>query len=207
MPKPIMVVGTSAQQRRSLAAEHFGNRYALVFISPDIDEKGIRDTDATLLTRRIALAKMKAVQLHIEKDSALSARLQSLPGSVVVTFDQVVVWNDAIREKPADSEECKRFIRSYSNSSVATVQTTVLYRVDTMKQDSFTNNTMTYYGELPDDLTDRVIGRDHCLNSAGALVVEDSDMLSRMIRIDPGTMHEVQGMCARAVEQLLCSTQ
>lgn len=200
---PVMVVGTSAKRRRHFIAEAFGSEYELRFVSPDIDEKAHRSSDAGALTALIASAKMEAVlaSMEDERNHELKAVVEASPRSVAVTFDQVVVWQGQIREKPTDASEARAFIQSYSKSALATVQTTCVYAFASKARALCRNDTVTYYDELPDELIDRVVARRDCLYSAGAFVVEDPDMHRCMIKVDPGTEIEVQGMCERAIRE------
>lgn len=203
-PKPIMVVGTSAPRRRKFAEKNFSADFEFVFLSPDIDEKKIRAKDPYELTRAIAKAKMEAVLGLIQSDEALTAKLKERPGSVAVTFDQVVVWKSEVREKPESEEENKRFLLSYSNDSVTTVQRTALRSLDDPRKRLYgSNTTTTYYSTVPEDVIDRVIARGESRHTAGGFVVEDEEMGEYVTRIDPGTSEEVQGFSARVIRTLL----
>lgn len=92
--KPIMILGTSAPHRRAMATKHFGTVYDIVSLSPNIDEKSVRAETASALTHSVADAKMDAILAAVEADDSLSSRVASRPGSVAVTFDQVVVFDD-----------------------------------------------------------------------------------------------------------------
>ncbi|CBZ36840.1 hypothetical protein, conserved [Leishmania donovani] len=203
MQKPIMIVGTSAPRRREIAQRRFGSTYDLVYLSPDIDEKEIRDSDPFTLTRAIAQAKMDELRAKVARDTALQDRVAQRPGSVAVTFDQVVDYHGEIREKPESEQQAAAFIHSYSNDNLGTVMTTVLYDFGTGKQVSMPNTTLTFYGEIPDETVARVVERGACLRAAGGFVVEDVDMKRCEIRIDPGTEEEVCGFCEKSVRALL----
>ena len=56
-------------------------------ISPDIDEKAIREADPEKLVLAIAHAKADAVSAQVKEPS------------IVIASDQVVVWNGQIRER------------------------------------------------------------------------------------------------------------
>ena len=69
------------------------------FISPDIDEKAIRHVDPSKLCQMIAEAKCEAILKNFQ---------DKLPkNSIILTFDQVVVCNGQLREKPVDKNETK----------------------------------------------------------------------------------------------------
>lgn len=202
----ILIVGTSSPSRQPIIEKAYAGQYELVFLPPDIDEKQIRSPDALQLTRRIAEAKMACVLAKIEKDEELIKRIMASAVVNVLTFDQVVVWGDEIREKPFNLAEAKRFLRDYSDSTVSTVMTTVLCNFHSKKQAYRQNTTRTYYGEISQKKIDRVVERGKSMSAAGGFVVEDPDLQSCMKRIDPGTMEEVQGFCIRAVNELMAET-
>lgn len=201
--KPLLILGTSAPHRRSIAVQHLGDEYDIISISPDIDEKEFRSTDAYELTRHIAEDKMLAVLEKVKLNPSLLHDVSARAGSVAVTFDQVVVWKGEIREKPSSAEEAYRFIKSYSNSSLDTVQTTAVHSFALGKTLTESNKTTTYYNDLCAEDIHRVVSRGVCLHTAGAFVVEDADMAKNMESIDPGSQEEVQGFCISAVRSLL----
>ncbi|EPY25237.1 septum formation protein [Strigomonas culicis] len=214
--KPLMIIGTSATRRREIAMLHFGDAYELVFVSPDIDEKALRDSDPYKLTEVIARAKMDAVLDQVRGGESegtakrpqvdgkdLAVCLQERRRCVAVTFDQVVVWRGEIREKPESKEESLHFLATYSNSSLDTVQTTCLYDFDTQKWVTVPTKTTTYYRELTPERIQRVADKGHVMHAAGGFTVEDADMLACMIKIEPGTQEEVQGFSVAAVSHLL----
>ncbi|GET91437.1 hypothetical protein, conserved [Leishmania tarentolae] len=203
MEKPIMILGTSAPHRREIARRHFGATYDVVCLSPDIDEKQIRDSDPFTLTHAIAERKMDALLAKVADDLVLQECVAQRPGSVAVTFDQVVNYHGEIREKPDSKEQAVAFIRSYSNDNLGTVMTTVLHDFGTGKQVSMPNTTLTFYGEIPDETVTRIVERGVCLHTAGGFVVEDVDMKRCEIKIDTGTEEEVCGFCERSVRALL----
>ncbi|KAG5496165.1 hypothetical protein JKF63_02466 [Porcisia hertigi] len=202
---PIMVVGTSSPRRREIAQRHFGVAFDLVFVSPDIDEKQIRHSDPFSLTRAIAQAKMEELRAKVARDKALQDSIAQRPGSVAVTFDQVVDYHGEIREKPESQAQAVAFIKSYSKDQLSTVMTTVLYDFDLKREVSMPNTTVTFYGEIPDEAIARVVERGDCLHTAGAFVVEDADMKRSEIKIDPGTEEDVCGFCNKSVLALLAA--
>ena len=114
-----LILGTSSQFRRKFFQDHFSDfitsdEKIQQFISPDIDEKAIRDNDYEILCQKIATAKCDAI---------LKEYQDKLPkDSIILTFDQVVVCNGELREKPVDEKEARKFLKSYSEGKVKCVQ-------------------------------------------------------------------------------------
>lgn len=198
-----MVVGTSSPRRREIAQAHFGDAYEIVCRSPDIDEKQFRSTDPFSLTSMIAHGKMKALLEKVAEDADLQAQIAQRPGSVAVTFDQVVYYHNQIREKPESKEEAIAFITSYSNDQLGTVMTTALYSFSKDKLLLMPNTTLTFYREIPADVVARVVERGVCFHTAGGFVVEDAEMKRSLIKIEPGTEEEVRGFSEKSVRALL----
>ena len=90
-----LILGSSSQFRRAVMDE-LGFEYEVM--APEIDEKAIRIDDPDALVLAIAHAKADALVGAVEGEA------------LIITSDQVVVWNGQIREKPQDREEAKRFI-------------------------------------------------------------------------------------------------
>lgn len=65
------------------------------------------------------------------------------------------------------------------------------------------NTTTTYYRSIPADVIERVAHRKSSQGSAGGFAVEDEEMLKCMIKIEPGIVEEVQGFCARVIDDML----
>ena len=114
-----LILGTSSQFRRKFFQENFtefltSDEKIEQFISPNIDEKAIRDSDSEKLCQKIATAKCDAI---------LKEYQEKLPqNSIILTFDQVVVCNGELREKPVDESEARKFLKSYSEGKVRHVQ-------------------------------------------------------------------------------------
>ena len=75
--------------------------------------------DPEQLVQAIAVAKADAVveQVAAKDPCGLTQGI----GLLVLTSDQVVTYEGAIREKPADMAEARRFIESYSSAPCGTV--------------------------------------------------------------------------------------
>ena len=104
-----LILGTSSSFRRSFFKTAFQDFLlkdeSTQFLSPDIDEKAIRHEDPSILCQKIAIAKCDAI---VEKYGKILPQ-----NAIVLCFDQVVVCNNEIREKPIDTDELRRFLQSY----------------------------------------------------------------------------------------------
>src|SRR5262245_54982209 len=92
-PMPI-ILGSQSQGRRPLLS---AMGYAFAVMPAHIDERAIRADDPGVLTLALAHAKADALLPQIREPALL------------ITSDQVVVWQGTIREKPAHAEEARAF--------------------------------------------------------------------------------------------------
>jgi septum formation protein len=85
-----IILGSQSQGRRELRAA-MGDAFAVM--PPHIDERAIRSEPPGALTLALAHAKADALLPQIHEPALL------------ITSDQVVVWQGKIREKPQHAEE------------------------------------------------------------------------------------------------------
>ncbi|KAH9578674.1 Maf-like protein [Trypanosoma melophagium] len=197
-----MIIGTSSSFREEMLRRHFSGAFAnFITIPPDIDEKAYRSDDPIMLTEQIARAKMKAVMEKLKFVPPFETK-----HGVVLTFDQVAVKDGKIREKPVSREQNKEFLASYSNSSVKTVSTYVVYSLDTHNTAVGHQETETFFSSFGNDVIDRVIERGASMSSAGGFVVEDPD-LSQYVVLFSGTLDGVRGMDPVVVARLLLDVE
>ena len=104
-----LILGTSSSFRRSffktIFKDYLIDDESIQFLSADIDEKAIRHPNPSELCQIIATAKC---------DEILSKKKDILPeDAVLLTFDQVVVCDNELREKPVNESELRQFLKSY----------------------------------------------------------------------------------------------
>ena len=126
---PAFILGSSSASR--LALLEATGVSDLTVMAPDIDEKALGDRATAVpanLVRRIALAKADALVERLaggeskgddemgeaEGGEAEGGEAPRGRGVVLLTGDQVVTYDGAIREKPVSEEEAHAFIASYS---------------------------------------------------------------------------------------------
>jgi hypothetical protein len=100
---PVRVILGSKSSTRRLLLSSMGVEYEM--LNPEIDEKAIRDKEAEKLVLALAHAKADALLKREEVKQATEGT------TLLVTCDQVVVYEGEILEKPEDAAEAQRFIR------------------------------------------------------------------------------------------------
>ncbi|KAK2452381.1 Maf protein [Trifolium repens] len=137
-----IILGSSSVARRKILSQM---GYQFTLMSADIDEKSIRKDTPEELVMALAEAKADAIisklqttsnQERVDEPTLLIAAdtaeaiLQRLPvgdylkdaePTLLITSDQVVVYEGVIREKPSSKEEARQFLKDYSGRKAATV--------------------------------------------------------------------------------------
>jgi len=173
MQKKTIILGSESPHRRTVL-----QRLELEFevIAPQIDERAIRHTDPISLTMLLAKAKAEAVV------GRLAGR-----DSVVITADQVVVWNGKIREKPAHLDEARRFLMDYSSGEpvthVTSVYVTEVEAGRIVRQLATVDSAYVEFFPLPEVALLGALKRGNVLRSAGAVVIEDPDVSPHVRRV------------------------
>jgi septum formation protein len=158
LPRKPVILGSSSPWRVAVLQ---ARPIAFTTMSPDIDEKAIRHHDARFLTTQIALAKAAALLPRIEEPSLL------------ITCDQVAVFDGAIREKPVDKDEAVSFLCDYSEGLVQTVTAVVVTDTARRRSRHAVDVATVYFREIPDDAVVAAVERGDVMNSCGAFTLED----------------------------------
>ena len=105
-----LICGTSSEWRQNILTKA---GFTFEVVVADIDEKAIRHSDPYLMPKLIAKAKADAI--------FTMNKLESITGTILMTCDQITLFNDTeVREKPQSEIEARKFLRSYSNNYVST---------------------------------------------------------------------------------------
>ena len=190
---PKFVLGSQSPSRKAVLTAT-GATFDVVV--PDIDEKAVgrRGFDSpTHLVRRIAIAKADAIQRECEK---------SHPHGVLLTGDQVVLFEGAIREKPRDRAEAREFIEGYSRSPVGTAGAICLHDLATGIRVVGTDAAEVHFGQMPDDVIDQLADDNLALACAGGLAIENPVVAPYLRRVEGGT-DNVLGLSSRLLASLL----
>eukprot|EP00274_Cyanoptyche_gloeocystis_P006204 CAMPEP_0196651602 /NCGR_PEP_ID=MMETSP1086-20130531/631_1 /TAXON_ID=77921 /ORGANISM="Cyanoptyche gloeocystis , Strain SAG4.97" /LENGTH=182 /DNA_ID=CAMNT_0041981693 /DNA_START=205 /DNA_END=753 /DNA_ORIENTATION=+ len=167
-------------------------------VTPDIDEKAIRDNDPTVLTRMISRAKALAVMSRLEDSRALTPE----EDVVLITSDQVVVCDGQIREKPETPEQARSYLASYSMHPAQTVTSVCVVNVRTAKFFEGTDIAIQHFRPIPDDVIDALIAKGDIFNCSGSFAVEDP-LLEPYVGEREGSIQSIRGLPIHLVKTLL----
>lgn len=197
--KSRIVLGTSSKFRHSLFAKHFP-QLPFSHASPSIDEKAIRLGNTP---RDLSEPRALTLALAHAKADALISNLAV--GTILITSDQVVVCNNRIREKPLSQEECRLFLRDYSEQPLQTVAAIVLTLVGPpgdSKRFEGVDVATQHFLPIPEAVIDELIKKRDVMFCAGGITVED-ELLAPYLAERQGTLDSIMGLPITLVDHLL----
>ncbi|XP_034675606.1 7-methyl-GTP pyrophosphatase isoform X1 [Vitis riparia] len=218
-----IILGSASVARRKILAEM---GYEFTVMTADIDEKGIRKEKPEELVMAIAEAKADAIISKLqtidnrEKDAkptilvaadTAEAILPKLPvghykmdaePTLLITSDQVVVYEGMVREKPSSKEEARQFIKDYSGGHAATVGSVIITNLKTGFRKGGWDKVEIYFHEIPDEMIDKLIEEGTVLYVAGGLIIEHPLILP-FIKEVVGTTDSVMGLPKALTERLI----
>ncbi|KFK31817.1 hypothetical protein AALP_AA6G162400 [Arabis alpina] len=217
-----LILGSSSIARRKILGDM---GYQFTLMSADIDEKSIRKEKPEELVLALAEAKADAIVSKLqttdyedEEESTVliasdtaEAIMKRIPvddnieedkSTLLVTCDQVVVFEDAVREKPSSVEEAREYIRGYSKGHTATVSSVVVTNLKTGFRKGGVDRVEIYFHEIPDEIIEKLIEEGMVLKVAGALVIEHPLILP-LVKEVIGTTDSVMGLPKELTEKLI----
>ncbi|KAJ8621125.1 hypothetical protein MRB53_029654 [Persea americana] len=195
-PPPFkLILGSSSMSRRQLLAEM---GYQFTLMSADIDEKGIRREKPEELVMALAEAKADAI---ISKLQITDYKNDTEP-TLLITADQVVVYEGVIREKPSSKDEARLFVKGYSGSHTSTVGSVLVTNLKTGVRRGAWDKAEVHFQDIPDEVIEELIEEGVVLHVAGGLLLENP-LISRFVEAVVGTADSVMGLPKELTEKLI----
>jgi septum formation protein len=182
-----IILGSQSQGRRELLSA-LGYEFAVM--PANIDERAIRADDPGALTLALAHAKADALLPQIHEPALL------------ITSDQVVVWQGTIREKPQNVEEARAFLRDYAEGPAETVTAVVVTHTSRGVRRQGVDRATVWFRRIPEDVIAQVIARGEVFAHAGGFSITDPLLSAYIERVD-GTAESVIGLPTALTRQLL----
>jgi septum formation protein len=182
---PKIILGSSSKWRKEMLSKM---GYTFDTMSPDIDEKAIRDPNPHVLTLKIARAKAEALLPKVTEPA------------ILICSDQVIVYNGEIREKPKDEEECRKFLRSYKDHPAEAVDGLVIINTATGKRAEGVATAKQYFHEIPEHLIDELIKQGDVMWCAGGFTIEH---MTPYLKSLEGEEETIQGLPKTLTQQLI----
>jgi septum formation protein len=186
-----IILGSASKQRKRVL-ERWG--YAFEVMTADIDEKAIRFEDPKKLTMALAKAKAEALRPKIKEPVLL------------ITADQVVLWNGQILEKPENPEQARIFLKGYSQYPAQPVNAVVVTNTQTGVQLGENDINTVHFRNFPDDVIEQLIAQGNIFSQAGAFSLEDP-LIAPYIEHIVGTLDSVEGLPKELTERLIKEVQ
>ncbi|XP_022981331.1 maf-like protein DDB_G0281937 [Cucurbita maxima] len=189
-----IILGSSSEARRKVLSEM---GYEFTIMSADIDEKAIRKEKPEELVVALAEAKAEAILGRLSIDDFKDAE-----PTLLITSDQVVIYEGVVREKPASKEEARQFMKDYSGGHAATLGSVLVTNLKTGFRKGEWDRVEIYFHEIPDEVIDKLIEEGDVLYVAGGLLIENP-LISPYVKEVVGTTDSVMGLPKALTEKLL----
>ncbi|XP_010061309.1 7-methyl-GTP pyrophosphatase isoform X3 [Eucalyptus grandis] len=190
-----IILGSSSIARRKILAEM---GYEFTIMTADIDEKSIRKDKPEELVMALAEAKAEAISQKIP----LGDYIKDADPTLLITSDQVVVYGDAVREKPSSKEEAREFLKGYSGGHAATVGSVLVLNLKTGSRKGEWDRVEIFFHEIPDEIIEKMVEEGIVLNVAGGLIIEHPLILPYVKQV-VGTTDSVMGLPKALTEKLI----
>ncbi|XP_061349703.1 uncharacterized protein LOC133294947 isoform X4 [Gastrolobium bilobum] len=190
-----IILGSSSVPRRKILSEM---GYEFTIMPADIDEKSIRKETPEELVMALAEAKAEAILKRLPVDDSL----KDADPTLLITSDQVVVYEGVIREKPSSKEEARQFLKDYSGRHAATVGSVLVTNLKTGLRKGEWDRVEIYFNEIPDEIIEKLVDEGITLNVAGGLIIEHP-LIFPFVKEVVGTTDSVMGLPKNLTEKLL----
>ncbi|XP_075673868.1 uncharacterized protein LOC142643197 isoform X3 [Castanea sativa] len=190
-----IILGSSSIARRKILAEM---GYEFTIMTADIDEKCIRKEKPEDLVMALAEAKAEAILQRLP----IGDYVKDAEPTLLVTCDQVVVYEGVVREKPSSKEEARQFLKDYSGSHAATVGSVLVTNLKTGFRKGEWDRVEIYFHTIPDETIEKLIEEGTVLYVAGGLIIEHPLILPFVKQV-VGTTDSVMGLPKALTEKLI----
>lgn len=185
-----LILGSGSSARRQILTA-MGLDFEVV--KADIPEHLTRRATADELVLALAAAKAEAITRRLAQTRGELFRAGA-PPVVLITADQVVVHEGAVREKPRDPDEARRFIASYSRAPASTVSGVMVTNLSTGFKKAAVDRTEVWFRPVPDHVVDELVKQGGVFEAAGGLLVEHPLVAPLVEAVVGGTLDSVMGL-------------
>jgi septum formation protein len=182
-----IILGSASKGRQDVL-KRMG--YDFEVMSADIDEKLIRNENPVDLVLSIAQAKTKALLPKI------------IEPAILITSDQVILFNGEIREKPLDEKQAYEFLATSHLYPVETVGAVVVTNTKTGKTVDGLQRGRVYFKPISGDVISLHIKSGGALRGAGGFIIDDPIFIPFIDRIE-GSMDSVIGLDSELTGKLI----
>ncbi len=184
-----IILGSSSENRKTILS-YMG--YPFDVMKPGIDEKAIRSENIREIPVLIARAKAKALLSKIKEPALL------------ITADQVVIWNGTLREKPESKKQAKEYLASYGEFPAETVSAITVTNTKTGKQVEGVDTAKVFFQRIPQPIIELLVAEGKVMDMAGGFVIEDKRLRYYIDKIE-GTEDSILGLPIELTKRLMGS--
>ncbi|MFH1631500.1 MAG: Maf family protein [bacterium] len=182
-----LILGSSSKSRQQVLRDAGIEFDVLV---ADIDEKAIRDPDPAKLVIKLAHAKADAIVDKIDEPA------------ILITSDQVVVWNGEIREKPESAAEAREWLAKYHSHPMEIVNGVVVVNTAINDRAEGIDIVKVYFKPIASEAIEQAISMEKIMYCSGAMRVEDEPLCNFVDHID-GPQDSTSGMPLELMQRLI----
>lgn len=183
-----IILGSQSENRKKVLNDA---GYAFSVLVSDFDEKAIRRDDYYELPLLLSKAKAQALLPRITEPALL------------ITADQVILWNGELREKPRDLAEARRYLETFSGSEFPAecVNGITVTNTATGKSATAREISKIYFEIIPQETIEAFLKQGIVYQYAGGFTPQ-SPLIAPYLRIE-GTFESVLGLPLDTLEKLL----
>jgi septum formation protein len=184
-----VILGSSSKWRQKLVKE-WGINAELM--SPDIDEKAIRDPNPATMVVKIARGKTAVLLPQIKQDA------------ILITSDQVIVCNGEVREKPETADRCREYLRSYRTHPAEAYVGIVVTNTKTGKSIERVAVAKQHFMSVSEELIEELIRQGDVMTCAGGFVVEQMTAVAGKLE---GELSTIMGLSKNTTLDMITEVQ
>ena len=181
-----IILGSQSENRRQVLTNA---GYAFEVMVSHVDERAIRHENLYELPLRLAKAKAEALLPKVKEPALL------------ITADQVIIWNGELREKPRDFAEARRYLETFSGSGYPAehINGVTVTNVATGKSRTESEISHAYFSKIPQEVIEKFLEEGTMYKYAGGFTPQ-SPLIMPYLRLE-GTFESVLGLPLAVVER------
>ncbi|XP_022765452.1 maf-like protein DDB_G0281937 isoform X1 [Durio zibethinus] len=157
-----------------------------------------------ILMRRISERRTRKIWswLLLKQRGPVGDYIKEADPTLLITSDQVVIYEGVVREKPANEKEAREFIQGYSGGHAATVGSVLVTNLKTGFRKGAWDRVEIYFHEIPDEIIEKLIEEGTVLHVAGGLIIEHP-LIKPYVKQVVGTTDSVMGLPKALTQKLI----
>lgn len=194
-PDDVNIILGSSSSARAQILDEMGWKYSVM--NPDIDERAVTCSDPFRLPVLIAKAKATSILGQLGSDRV---------PTVIITSDQIVLFQNEVRCKPENEEQARSFLESYQDGAIVqTISAVVATHVPSGRQSSEIDLSTIHWSGIPTSAIDDLLEtKPDIYRSCGGFLIEDPDFVNFVDRIE-GELDSIRGLPIKSTKKVFRS--